>query len=152
MKNLDSIDMNILKALQKNARITYRELSKKVNLTPPAVTERILKLEELGILIGYHACVDLQALGLGVASYIKMTVPHHKEKDLISFATDRPEVIECQAISGLSTFMLKVALPSLEHLEAFTKELFTYGQTENYIIMSDIISRKEIVPQYDEGL
>jgi Lrp/AsnC family transcriptional regulator, leucine-responsive regulatory protein len=152
MKNLDSIDINILKVLQKNARITYRKLSRKVNLTPPAVTERILKLEELGILTGYHATVDLKAIGLGVVSYIKMTVPHHKEKDFIFFITDRPEVIECHAISGLSTFMLKVALPSLTELGVFTKELFTYGQTENYIIMSDVISRKEIVPPYEIGL
>ncbi len=145
MKDLDSIDWNILKALQENARLTYRELSRIVNLTPPAVSERVLKLEENGVVAGYHAAVDLYALGHRVISFVKMTVPHHKEKDLVAFAADRPEVLECHVISGPSTFMLKVALPSIRHLEAFSNELLSYGQTENHIVMSSVIARKEIV-------
>ena len=74
MKDLDSIDWNILKALQENARLTYRELSRIVNLTPPAVSERVLKLEENGVVAGYHAAVDLYALGIAKLNFLAFVI------------------------------------------------------------------------------
>ena len=141
---LDKTDLKILSALQENGRITYSELARQVHLTSPAVAERIRKLEETGIITGYHAAVKLEQMGYPIICFVHLTVPSKTEKQLIDFAKGRSEVLECYLTAGRNTFVLKIVGASVDHLNSFLNELLRFGHSTSFIVLSEIISRKTI--------
>ena len=141
---LDIIDWKILSILQENGRITYSHIAQQVNLTSPAVAERVRKLEEAEIITGYHAAVNLERLGYPIICFVHLTVPSEVEKRLIDFVQGRSEVLECYLAAGQNTFVLKVVGSSISYLNSFLNELLTFGHSTTFIVLSEIISRKTI--------
>lgn len=108
---LDSIDRKILEILQSNAKITNAQLSKDIGLSPAPTLERVKKLENSGIIRSYHAKLDTNRIGLGVSTFVQVTLKGHNKKNIDTFLgriNSIPEVIECHHITGSGDFILKV--------------------------------------------
>jgi len=139
---MDQIDWKIIEILQKNARITFSQLSKKVHLTAPAVSERILKMEEKGIISGYTAKLNLEQLGFYAVSFVKIDVAYYQEKKFIQFCRFQDEILECHLISGKSSFLVKVGAPNVTALEIFFKKFHDFGHTQSHIVLQEIFKDK----------
>lgn len=138
MQKLDETDRKIITTLQYNARISYADLGRQVNLTPPAVAGRIRRLEEWGVITAYHAQINPTALGNGLILFIRMTVPHHREKQFIHFLRHRSEILEGYVISGEESFLLKVAVASTHHLNELLAHLIHYGQPTTSLVITQL--------------
>ncbi len=108
---LDSTDRKILEILQSNAKITNAQLSKDIGLSPAPTLERVKKLETSGIIKSYHAKLDTSKIGLGVSTFVQVSLKGHNKKNIELFLDkihSIPEVIECHHITGSGDFVLKV--------------------------------------------
>lgn len=113
MKNIkiDNTDRKILRILQENAKITNAQLSKEIGLSPAPTLERVKKLETLGIIKSYHAKLDTSKVGLGVATFVQVSLHSHKKSVLDAFVSkinDIDNVIECHHVTGTGDFFIKV--------------------------------------------
>jgi Lrp/AsnC family leucine-responsive transcriptional regulator len=145
-KILDATNWRILQILQDNARISFAELAKLVNLTAPAVAERVRKMEAAGIITGYQARVNLNALGYGIIVLIQLAVPCEREKRLIEFLQGQAEVLECYNITGKDSFVIKVAVPSVARLEQVLEAISKFGQPTSHIVLSHTIPPRGVSP------
>ncbi|MEV4480327.1 Lrp/AsnC family transcriptional regulator [Micromonospora coxensis] len=133
---MDDMDWALLRELQADARLSYSELSRRVHLSPPAVAERVRRLEEAGVITGYHAHVDLTRAGRSVLALIRMScygprcILHDPE------VADWPEIREIHRITGDACSMLKVAAGSMEGFEAVIDRLAPYGQPSSTMVLS----------------
>src|SRR3712207_257905 len=107
---LDEVSWAILCALQENARLSYSELGRRVGLTPPAVAERVKRLEEAGIITGYRAELDLSKLGLFLTVIIRLAPRGRPSGELGARLAVLPEVLECHHVTGEDCFVMKVAV------------------------------------------
>jgi Lrp/AsnC family transcriptional regulator, leucine-responsive regulatory protein len=108
---LDRIDRKILEILQANAKITNAQLSKEIGLSPAPTLERVKKLEVSGIIKSYHAKLDPAAIGLGVTTFVHVTLIGHNKRNIEAFLEQInkvDEIIECHHITGSGDFILKV--------------------------------------------
>lgn len=108
---LDPIDRKILEILQSNAKITNAQLSKDIGLSPAPTLERVKKLETSGIIKSYHATLDNASIGLGVSTFVLVSLKGHNKENINVFLKEIEtvqEVIECHHITGSGDFMLKV--------------------------------------------
>ena len=126
---MDKIDKKLLRLLQENARYSLKQLSEKVYLSSPAVAARIEKLEEEGIITGYHADISLDKMG------------YH----IIAFIAEVPNVIECNTVSGNYSMLMKVSFPSTSDLDLFIGQLQKFGHTETQIVFSVPVPHRGIV-------
>jgi Lrp/AsnC family leucine-responsive transcriptional regulator len=108
---LDETDRKILEILQSNAKITNAQLSKDIGLSPAPTLERVKKLETAGVIKSYHAVLDNSRIGLGVNTFVKVSLKGHNKTNIdifLSAINNIPEVIECHHITGSGDFVLKV--------------------------------------------
>jgi Lrp/AsnC family transcriptional regulator, leucine-responsive regulatory protein len=141
-KLLDQIGQKILAALQKHARLSYAELGKMVGLTPPAVIERVRRMEEAGIIKGYHADIDLKEIGLPITAFVRLRCPSEKYQQVVALSKKLAEVIECHHVSGSDSFVLRIATSSVSHLEEVLSRLNVYGSTETSIVLSSPVQKR----------
>src|SRR5262245_41806206 len=116
-RELDDLDWRILEVLQADGRLSFKELGRRVNLSSPAVAERVRRLEESGVITGYHARVDPNRAGYPISAFVEMRCSLSKCLLKTSTAEDFPEVVEIHKLSGDHCSMLKVRTASLEHFE-----------------------------------
>lgn len=137
---MDNFDHKILALLKQDARLSYTAIGKQIGLSSPAVTERVKKLESLGVITGYHARIDHKKMGQGIQAYIRLSVPYHHEQAVEKFLSQVPEVVRCHKLLGNDTFMLHVAFPDLDVLNTFIKQhLHQYGQTTTHVILGQAV-------------
>lgn len=126
---LDSIDREILAALQGDGRITNVELAARVGLTAPPCLRRVRSLEQAGIIRGYHADLDPVPLGYGISVFALVSLRSQAEADLKAFedhVARLPEVRECHMLNGEIDFILKIVATDLQSFQRFlTSELTT---------------------------
>ena len=146
---VDEIDWKILKQLQANARITFAELGRRVGLTTPAVIERIRKLEDAQVITGYRAEIDTAKVGLPITAFIRMSISGVDYSHIIEVAVDSKEVLECHRGTGGDSFILKVAVADVEHLQALIDRLTPYGITTTSIVLSSPVKRRIIEAKAD---
>ena len=132
---MDRFDRKILSALHENARISFAELARRVNLSAPAVADRVAKLEQSGVVTGYHARIDPNRIGLPIACLIELTVKHLEYYLVIEQIRNTPEVIECASITGTSGLMIRVAVDTMPALQALIARLMQFGDTKTSIII-----------------
>ena len=119
---LDELDRRLIVLLQANGRATHRELAAQVDLSPPGLQKRLHKLEERGIVRGYTALIDRQALGLDLLCYVQVTLAHHEPEMIQGFREQLaliPEVLECHHLTGEFDYLMKVVVKNHQHLERF---------------------------------
>lgn len=136
---LDQIGWNILRELQENARVPFAELGRRVGLSTPAVAERVRNMEDAGIIRGYRAEVDPKACGYNIAAFIRVNVAGDKLQHFVELARTRPEVLECHRVTGAESFILKMAVTDMDHLEAAIDSLMPYVATTTSMILSSAI-------------
>lgn len=140
--NLDKLNWQILHELQCNARATYAEIGKVVGLTAPAVAQRIQKMEDEGIITGFHVALDLEKVGLGISVIIQMGQLKCDTPAVIKMLEDMPEIIECHTTTGSTCLFLKAAVLSVRHLQRLNEQLAPYGNTTTSLILTTPIPRK----------
>jgi Lrp/AsnC family leucine-responsive transcriptional regulator len=139
---LDRTGLKILRALQENARLSLSELGRRVALSSPAVAERVRKMEAEGIISGYHARVEPEKVGLPVMAFILLKTRAEEYPDTISLARRLPEILECHHVSGDESFILKVIVSSIPHLERLIQKLNTFGETSTLIVLSSPVDKQ----------
>jgi Lrp/AsnC family transcriptional regulator, leucine-responsive regulatory protein len=141
---VDDIDSRILDHLQVNGRLTMTELGKLVNLTTPAVTERVRKLEERGVIEAYRAIVNPRKLGQGIVAFIHVSTANGRNSSFAEFAKSKPEIIECHRVTGESCYSVKVVVPDTEALEELIDSIMVYGKTRTAIVLSCPVDFKPV--------
>jgi Lrp/AsnC family transcriptional regulator, leucine-responsive regulatory protein len=144
---MDEIGWKIIKELQLNARITFAELGRRVGLTTPAVIERVRKLEDAQIITGYRAVVDPAKVGFPVTAFIRMSISGIDYSHIIEVAKSASEVFECHRGTGGDSFILKVAVADVEHLQNLIDKLTPYGITTTSIVLSSPVKNRVIEPK-----
>jgi Lrp/AsnC family transcriptional regulator, leucine-responsive regulatory protein len=132
----DVVNLRILKELQHDPRLTMSELGRRVGLSSPAVTERVRRLEETGVIQGYRLEINPAALGLPIAAYVRIRPNSGQLPKLAELAESIPEVVECHRITGEDCFILKVYLPSLDQLDRILDRFLLFGTTTTSLIQS----------------
>ncbi len=148
---LDEIGWKILGELQQNARIPFAELGRRVGLSTPAVTERVHKMEEEGIIVGYRAQVDPAKVGLAILAFINVKVGGDDLSHFTELASRRPEVLECHRVTGAESFLIKAAVADVAHLERLLDSLMPYVATTTSMVLSTALTWGNIVkPNSDQ--
>ncbi len=143
-KLLDQIGWKLLHELQLNGRLSYAELGRRVGLTTPAVVERVKRMEEAGIITGYHADIDSSKIGMPITAFIRLSVVGDVFTRITTVIKNAPEVVECHRGTGADSFIMKVHVRSVEHLESLIDRLTPYGTTSTSIILSSPVERREV--------
>jgi Lrp/AsnC family leucine-responsive transcriptional regulator len=141
---IDDIDRKLLKELQLDARISFAELGRRVGLTTPAVIERVRKLEDARIITGYRADIDTAKIGLPITAFIRMSISGVDYSHIIEVARDSSEVLECHRGTGCDSFIMKIAVSSVEHLQEMIDRLTPYGITTTTIVLSSPVRKRVI--------
>ena len=142
---LDDIGWNILNEMQQDARISFTELGRRVGLSTPAVTERVRKMEEAGIILGYRAQVDPIKVGLPILAFINVKVGGENLSHFMKVAATHPEVLECHRVTGSESFLIKVAVADVTHLERLLDALMPYVATTTSMVLSTALAWGNIV-------
>jgi len=148
----DKTDLKILKLLQENARITNLQLSTSIGLSPAPTLERVRKLENSGFLKSYHALVDEEKLGLGIKSFIQVSLDFHTQDAIPSFVEmvkAIPEVTECHHVTGNCDFMLKVYVRDIKAYESVIMDKISkipFVKTFQTMMIMSTSKKEPIVP------
>ncbi|HWS30172.1 MAG TPA: Lrp/AsnC family transcriptional regulator [Clostridia bacterium] len=134
----DQIDVRILQELQIESRISIRELSRRINLSPPSVTERVRRLEECNIIEGYTIRLNKKELGFSIDCIIEVTMRDGQYEKFKSFIRDYKYSEWCYRIAGAACFIVKLSVPSLEDIEQFINVISPYAMTETSIVFSEV--------------
>lgn len=143
-KLLDEIGWKILVELQGNARMSFSELGRRVGLSVPAVTERVRKMEDAGIITGYHAVINAEKVGYPIIAYIRMSVSGDVSSKITSLISGMPEVIECHKGTGGDSFIMKIRVTTVHHLERVIEKLLPFGTTSTSIALSSPVTMRLI--------
>jgi|SRR5262245_15929104 len=141
-KLLDGIGWHILQELQENARISFAELGRRVGLSIPAVTERVRRMEDAGIITGYHAEIDPEMVGIPIMAFIRMNITGDVSGKIVELMKELPEVIECHRGTGGDSFIMKVRVSSIVHLEHVIERLLPFGTTTTSVVLSSPVTRR----------
>lgn len=138
----DQKDWIILEQVQQNARVSFAELGRRAGLSPPAAAERLRRLEESGVIRGYHADVAAERLGLGMTVFVEMRVPRGSYERFQRAVARSPWILECHHVSGAAAFVLKAAVPDVHGLELLVAHLSQYGDTATSLVLSSVLERR----------
>lgn len=133
-ESLDATDWAILDELQRDGRVPFTELARRVSLSASATTERVRRLEALGVVTGYRAEVDLGRAGLPVLAVVRLKYPGSRHEPLHRLLGERREILECLRTTGEDCYVLKVAATSMAHLEEVMDELAGFGSTTTSVV------------------
>ena len=147
---LDDISWLILEELQRNGRITYKDLGEKVGLTAPAVADRVRRLQSDGVISGFSAVVNPAVLGLPLLAVIRVRGRGDSERMIDEVARDLPEVLECHRVTGSESHVIRAAVSSPAHLEALLERIRPYGDTITNLVTSSSVTRRVLTRQITE--
>ena len=133
---VDATNRRLLAELQGDARLTMAELGRRVGLSPPAVAERVQRLEQDGVIEGYRAGVDPRALGFSLSAILRVRPAPRELRKVAEIARDTPEVVECHRITGDDCYFMKLHVRDVEHLEEVIDRFAAFGQTTTSIMQS----------------
>jgi Lrp/AsnC family leucine-responsive transcriptional regulator len=139
---LDKTSWSILACLQENARASFADIGREVGLSAPAVAERMLKLEEAGIIQGYRIEVDYEKTGYALKAFITFTAHSGKFISFLNYIAKRDEVLECHRVTGNYCIFLKVVVENSGHLQQLLTSMMEYGETTTSIILSSPITHR----------
>jgi Lrp/AsnC family transcriptional regulator, leucine-responsive regulatory protein len=145
---MDTVDKQILLILQEQARISMTELGKKVALSQPAVTERVKRLEEKGMIDHYRAVVNAEKINKSTTAFLLF---HTKNcEKFIHFCEQSPDVVELHRISGQYNYLLKIVTESMQSLEDLINASGKHGDATTLIVLSSPIPLKNTIPVVEE--
>lgn len=137
---IDELNWKILEKLQSNARESFANIGRAIGLTAPAVGERVKKMEDLGVIKGYHAEVSHSLTGHQLQAIVTLRAFMGKLKPFLAIVHTFDEVVNCYRITGNENIVMEVVLKDQFHLERFIDKLIQYGETRTNIVLSQVIS------------
>ncbi|MEV6651683.1 Lrp/AsnC family transcriptional regulator [Streptomyces sp. NPDC051219] len=140
----DATDWRILEVLQHEGRATYAELARAVSMSASAVTERVRRLEEAGVISGYAAVVEHEKLGLPILAFVRLRYPHGNYKPFHDLLDTTPEVLEAHHVTGDDCFVIKVAARSMRHLEEVSGRIASLGSVTTSVVYSSPLPRRPL--------
>lgn len=132
----DSLSLAILNELNDNARISNTEIGRRVGLSAPAVADRILKMEEQGVIRGYSLLPDLDKLGLTIQAFINFKATTLRHAGLMKLFDSIPELTEWYSVTGHASMILKIAVATSYELELVIQKLQEHGETSTSLILT----------------
>ncbi|MET9461475.1 Lrp/AsnC family transcriptional regulator [Streptomyces canus] len=137
-ESLDATDWAILTEVQRDGRIPFTELARRVNLSASATKERVRRLEEAEVITGYRAEVNPERTGYPVMAVVRLKYPGPgtRHGPLRRLLEERPEILECLRTTGDDCYIMKVAATSMAHLEEIVDELAEFGSTTTNLVLS----------------
>ena len=143
---LDELNWKILKCLQENARQSNSEIGRQVGITSPAVSERIKKMEDAGVIQSYDTSISPYEIGYQLKAIITLRAFMGMLKPFMEKVKTYDEVLNCYRITGNENFVMEVVLKNQKHLESFIDQLIVYGETKTQIVLSKVVKNKPIKP------
>ena len=150
-KFLDEVGWKLLLELQSDARLSFAELGRRVGLSLPAVAERVRRMEEAGLITGYHAHINLPQVGLPLTAFIRIMTTSDRYPAVITLVKKLPAVLECHHLTGTDSFIVKVVAASIPDLEALITQLSVFGQTATSIVLSSPVTRRVVGPNHGDS-
>ncbi|WP_411347563.1 Lrp/AsnC family transcriptional regulator [Paenibacillus sp. WLX2291] len=144
---MDHTDKKMIELLQQQGRISMKELGNLVGLSQPAVTDRVHKMEDRGIIHHYQAVISPADIDKKITAYLMFLTKDCE--GLVEFCKQSPDLMECHRISGQYNFLLKVVTESLQTLETFTNTCGKYGDSVTLIVMSTPVEYKPLIPNIE---
>ena len=142
---VDTLNNKILKCLQVNARQSNTAIAAQVGISSPAVGERIRKMEDAGIIIGYGTQVAPETLGYQLRAIVTIRAFMGKLKPFLENVKGWEEVVNCYRITGNENIVMEVVLRNQKHLEQFIDRVISYGESKTQIVLSQVVSQNPIV-------
>ncbi|MGW5526617.1 Lrp/AsnC family transcriptional regulator [Streptomyces xanthochromogenes] len=140
----DATDWRILEALQEQGRATFAELARTVSMSASAVTERVRRLEEAGVIAGYTAVVDQERLVRPILAFVRLRYPNGNYKPFHDLVEATPEIMEAHHVTGDDCFVIKVNARSMSHLEEISGRIGTLGSVTTSVVYSSPLPRRAI--------
>ena len=152
---LDLIDYRLVDILQRNAHATQSDIATAVGLSQPSVADRIRKLEQEHVILGYSARINARKLGKDISAFIGVAIVHPKfNKNFAKAILNIPEILECHHVTGQDSYLLKVKAENTEHLDMLiSEEIRTIPgvtRTHTTIVLSSVKEDSYIVPPTDK--
>ncbi|RMI38325.1 Lrp/AsnC family transcriptional regulator [Actinomadura harenae] len=141
---MDATDWRILTELQRDARISFSELGRRVSLTAPAVAERVRRLSERGVVEGFAARINLERVGLPILAFVMIRFPGSDFREYVRRLEGVHEIVECHHVTGDDCFIAKVAARSMRHLEEVVSGLARFGSTSTTVVYSTVIADRTV--------
>jgi Lrp/AsnC family transcriptional regulator, leucine-responsive regulatory protein len=138
---LDEITHNLLAELQRDARISWADLGRRVGLSPTAAAERVRRLHEDGIIRSFTVDINREAIGLPILAVVRMTCDGTRYHPFLKFVKELREVLVCHHVTGGDAFFLEIATASLEELERLIERLLPYGIPTTSLALSSPVER-----------
>jgi Lrp/AsnC family leucine-responsive transcriptional regulator len=149
---LDETDRKIIGELANDGRVSFAELGRRVNLSPPTVAERVQRLERQGVITGYRAEIDPRALGYPLEAIVRVKPAPGQLARVPELAATIPQVGECHRITGEDCFFLRLHLRSIDELSELLDEFLVYGETTTSIVNASPVPRRDPpVPDLTDG-
>ena len=133
---LDATNLDILRLLLDDPRLAMSELARRVGMSAPAVTERVQRMQDAGVIRGARLDVDQAALGLGITAFVRVRPMPGQLQNISELARKTPEIVECHRITGEDCFIMKVLVGRVELLEAVLDEILRFGNTTSSVVQS----------------
>ena len=143
---LDKVSWKILSQLQLDGRASYASIARSVSMSLPAVTERIKRLEEQGIIEGYRAIIDESKLGRALTVFIHLSTPASRYRAFLDKAEQLDAIRECHHVAGEGSFIIRVLISSVQELEPLIEVLSEFGETKSSIVMSSPLLKTTVCP------
>ena len=146
---LDETDWSLLSEVQSNARTSTAEIGRRVGLTAPATAERLRRLEENGVIRGYHAAIDVEKIGRPIFAFIRLRFNRGRYDAFERLVKKSTAILECHHITGEDCFIVKAAVASMAELERLAAALSHFGPPATSVVYSTAITRRNILPPAD---
>jgi Lrp/AsnC family transcriptional regulator, leucine-responsive regulatory protein len=141
---LDEINRRLLDELQRDGRVAFAELGRRVGLSAPAVAERVGRLEREGVITGYRAEVDPRAIGYQLAAVVRVRPFARQIHKIPEIAAQTPEIVECERITGEDCYLLRLHVRAMDDLEPVLDRFTPFGQTTTSIVHSAPVPRRAL--------
>jgi Lrp/AsnC family leucine-responsive transcriptional regulator len=141
---LDATNLRLLSELQEDARLSLAELGRRVGLSSPAVADRLARLEEDGVIRGYHADIDPRAVGYALSVVIRIRPAPRELRKVADVARETPEVVRCDRVTGEDCYVMRAHVRDVEHLEEVIDRFAIYGQTTSSIVQSSPVPARGV--------
>lgn len=142
--DLDHYDTRILAELQADARLSMAELGRRVHLSQPAVTERVRKLEEAGVITGYRAIVNPVRLGYAIRALVR--VGRYDYDTVVTRIEATPEIVSAYNVTGEDSWILEIAVTDVAHLDDVLRNFCLMTDTSTAVILNVIREREPLLP------
>jgi Lrp/AsnC family transcriptional regulator, leucine-responsive regulatory protein len=150
---LDEVSWKILEALQQNARQSFAEIGRQIGLSTPAISERVHRLEEAGVITGYQVALDLAKLGVSIRVLVRLTIPGGdlQVRRAVGAIKELTEISRCHRITGDESFVIEASVVSIRHMEALIDKLSALGATSTSTVLSSPVQRREYSAKHVEA-